>query len=241
MKFAFGTLVCLAAALIPAAQASVDITFTADKFSRRADASTSAQRNPEFGRLLANEYIKRGGAGLPAPKNIRDVYPDCKWKHYAGQFGWLDENNVQCYLSPSYKYHAYSIAKPFDASKSFKKGACANTADPFAYPSGQLPKYTISVPYLYFNNLYDRRCKVRAMVKVPKTDEHEEFWVQAWVQEHNVGDWDKTGKEDPNAPQEGIMVDTKLYPKFFNKNNKDPDFKGVTPIEWFFLDMNTQQ
>ena len=241
MKFAFGTLVCLAAALLPAAQANIDITFTPKKFNRRDDAPAQKVRNPEFGVILANQYIKNGGKGLPKPKDIHSVYPKCQWKSYDKLWGWLDENNVQCYLTPSYKYHAYSVAKPFKAADSIKAGACADTADPQDYPSGMVPKYTIGVPYLYFNNLYDRRCKVRAMVKIPKTDEHDEYWVLAWVQDHDGGYWDSNGKDDPKLPQQGILIDTNMWPEFFDSNKKRPDFSGVTPhpVEWFFLDMNT--
>ncbi|CDS01936.1 uncharacterized protein SPSC_03076 [Sporisorium scitamineum] len=237
MKFAFGSLVCLAAALIPAAQATVDITFTPGKFIRRDNAAQT--RNPEFGLLLANQYLRRHGEGLPAPKDVKTTYPDCKWKHYAGKWGWLDDYNVQCYLSPSYKYHAYSSSIAFHIDPSLKQGACADTADTDQFP--EVPRYSISVPYLYFNNLYDRRCKVRAMVKLPKTDEHDEAWVQAWVIEHDQGNTGLDGKEVKNGPQDGIMVDTDLYFKFFNKADQDPSWSKVIPeVEWFFLDINTQ-
>ncbi|TKY87223.1 hypothetical protein EX895_003900 [Sporisorium graminicola] len=239
MKFAFGTLVCLAAALIPAAQASVDITFTSSKFSRRDVAEVAqVQPNPEFGILLANVYLKHGGKGLPAPKDVKTTYPDCKWRHYNRTYGWMDENNVQCYLSPSYKYHAYSSSIAFKVGPSLERGACADTPNTDKYPEN--PRYSISVPYLYMNNLYDRRCKVRAMVKVPKTDEHVEYWVQAWVVEHDIGSTNLDGKVVPNGPQEGIMVDTGLYPKFFDKAEQDPSYgKTIPEVEWFFLDINT--
>ena len=100
MKFAFASLVTVAAALIPAAQASSGISFTADKFNRRdtapaaAPAAAAAPRNPQFGRILANEYLIHGGKGMPEPKDVATTYPDCKWKHYAGSWAWLDENNV---------------------------------------------------------------------------------------------------------------------------------------------------
>ncbi|CBQ72040.1 conserved hypothetical protein [Sporisorium reilianum SRZ2] len=246
MKFAFGTLVCLAAALIPAAQAAVDISFTPGQFVRRADAAAPAaaaaaaskQANPEFGLMLANQYLKRGGKGLPAPKDVKTLFPECKWKHYAGKWGWLDDYNVQCYLSPSYKYHAYSTSIAFKAGPSLERGACADTANTDQYP--EVPRYSISVPYLYFNNLYDRRCKVRAMVKIPKTDEHGEYWVQAWVIEHDIGTTTLDGKTPENGPEAGIMVDTNMYPKFFNKADQDRSYgKTIPKVEWFFLDINT--
>lgn len=242
MKFAFGALVCLAAALIPAAQANVgEITFSEEKFARRATRKPDADNpngNPQFGVALANKYTIHKGEGMPAPKDVKDTFPKCEWKSYNGYWGWMDENHVQCYLSPSYKYHAYSTAKAFKAADSLKAGACFDTAKTQDYPD--VPRYTIGIPFLYMNNLYDRRCKVRAMVKVPKTDEHEEFWVTAWVIDHDLGYWDETGKENVDGPKSGVLIDTELYPKFFNKNEKDPDFKGVTKVEWFFLDINTQ-
>lgn len=228
MKFAFASLVCLAAALMPASQAAA---------IERRDGATQA--NPEFGINLANRYRLHGGAGLPAPKDIKSVFPECKWRHYNGKWGWMDDYNVQCYLSPSYKEHAYSVAKAFNAKLSTTAGACFDSASPYNYPTG-VPKYSIAVPYLFFNNLYDRRCKVRALVKVPKTDEHDEFWVQAWVIDHDGGYWDKTGKENTDGPQDGILIDTNLYGKFFDKAEKDPSFAKTVNVEWFFLDMNTQ-
>ncbi|CCF53255.1 hypothetical protein NDA11_004342 [Ustilago hordei] len=241
MKFAFASLLVVAAALLPAAQASMDITFTADKFARRAEeaapVAVKPPRNPEFGIFLNNRYLLHNGEGLPKPKDVKETYPECKWRKY-GQWAWLDENNVQCYLGPSYKYHAYSPAKNFDPVPSIQRGACADTANPQDFPQG-IPRYTISVPYLYFNNFYDRRCKVRALVKVPQTDKEKEHWIQAWVVEHNGGNWStKSGDLGPNGPQEGIMLDTKLYPKFLNSGDKDI---GVLPnkVEWFFLDINT--
>ena len=241
MKFAFGALVCLAAALIPAAQANVgEIRFSEEKVFRRdlPKDMDNPNRNPQFGVVLANQYIKYGGKGLPKPKDVKDTFPECKWRSYKGYWGWMDEHYVQCYLSPSYKNHAYSVAKAFKAAPSLTAGACFDTANTQDYP--EAPKYAIAVPFLYMNNLYDRRCKVRAMVKVPKTDEHHEYWVQAWVIEHDLGYWDETGKEDKSGPKSGILIDTDLYPEFFNKNEKDPEFKGVTKVEWFFLDINTQ-
>ncbi|SPO23333.1 uncharacterized protein UTRI_02011 [Ustilago trichophora] len=232
----FGALVCVAAALLPAALANVDITFTAEKFNRR-DADDD--RNPSFGVFLANEYLKRGGAGLPAPKDVRETNPKCQWKSYDKVWGWIDDYNVQCYLSPSYKYHAYSYAKPFTAWKSIKAGACADTAATKDYPVDHIPKYTIGVPYLYMSNWYDRRCKVRAMVKVPKTDEHDEYWVLAWVQDHARGYWDSKGVDDPKLPQQGILLDTELWLKFFNKGHDPNDLNGVVKAEWFLLDVNT--
>ncbi|EST07768.1 hypothetical protein PSEUBRA_002872 [Kalmanozyma brasiliensis GHG001] len=238
MKLAFGAFICLAAALVPAAQAaSVGMAF------QRRDAvvtSQSGSTSPEFGLNLANQYLKRNGQGLPAPKDVKSTFPTCQWRHYNGQYAFLDDYNVSCYLSPSYKYHAYSVAKAMNVTASLTPpgGACFDTANPAAYPAG-IPRYTMAVPYLYFNNVYDRRCKVRAMIKVPKTDEHAEYWVQAWVVEHDGGYWDNTGKNNPNGPQVGVLIDEGLYPKFFNKNQKDPDFKGVTNVEWFFLDINT--
>lgn len=245
MKFAFASLLVVSAALLPAAQASMDITFTADKFDRRAEEAAAPAavavkppRNPEFGIFLNNKYLLHNGEGLPEPKDVKETYPECKWKRYNRQWAWLDENNVQCYLGPSYKYHAYSPAKNFDPVLSIKKGACADTANPQDFPQG-VPRYTISVPYLYFNNFYDRRCKVRALVKVPQTDKEKEHWIQAWVVEHNGGNWStESGDLGPTGPQEGIMLDTKLYPKFLNSGDKDI---GVLPrkVEWFFLDINT--
>ncbi|KIS70656.1 uncharacterized protein UMAG_01820 [Mycosarcoma maydis] len=238
MKFEFGALVCVAAALMPAAQAAVDITFTSGKFNRRDDSTVVKQKNPEFGMNLANQYIIRKGAGLPPAKDVKETYPECKWRHYAGSFGWLDDYNVQCYLSPSYKFHAHSIAKAFKAEPSTKAGACFDTANTDQFPEG-VPKYSIGVPYLYMNNLYDRRCKVRAMVKIPKTDEHEEKWVQAWVIDHNLGNWDKDGKENDAYPKDGVLIDTNMYEQFFDKNKKVPDYSKTVPVEWFFLDINT--
>ncbi|SNX83050.1 uncharacterized protein MEPE_01756 [Melanopsichium pennsylvanicum] len=228
MKFAFASLVCLAAALLPAAQASLDITISAEKFNRR--------RNPEFGRLIANDYLIRGGKNLPKAGDVAELYQNCKWKSYGGIQGWLDENNVQCYLSPSYKYHAHSSALPFDPVPSIKQGACIDTKATFEFPD-HIPKYTISVPYLYFNNLYDRRCKVRALVKVPGT----ESWVLAWVIEHNGGNWDASGQVIEGGAQHGILVDQNLWDQAFNKE-KTTDPKGSTKphlFEWFFADINT--
>lgn len=238
MQFALGALLCVAVALFPATPASAGPTFASERLIRR-DGDNGPKRNPEFGRLLANEYLIHQGAGMPEPKDIHKAYPECQWRHYAGSWAWLDENNVQCYLSPSYKYHAQSIAKPMNATLSYKAGACADTPNPEGYPD-HLPKYTIAVPYLYFNNLYDRRCKVRAMVKIPTTDQGKGGWVQAWVQEHDGGFWDENGVENEQAPQQGILVDTDMYKKFFHKGQVD---KGVVPcpVEWFFLDINTLQ
>ncbi|KAJ1028524.1 hypothetical protein NDA16_001690 [Ustilago loliicola] len=257
MKFAFASLVTLAAALLPAAQASMGISFTADKLARRdevdvargdvpesLDAAAAAApaakvRNPEFGIPLSSVYLLHNGEGLPKPKDVKETYPECQWRKYGAQQAWLDDNKVQCYLSPSYRWHAFSPAKSFDPVPSLDHGGCADTVDPQDFPHG-VPRFTISVPYLYFNNFYDRRCKVRAMVKVPQTDKEKEHWVQAWVVEHNGGNWNtKSGDAGPNAPQQGIMLDIKLYPKFLNSGDKDI---GVLPkeVEWFFLDINTQ-
>ncbi|KAJ1029484.1 hypothetical protein NDA13_002731 [Ustilago tritici] len=241
MKFAFASLLVVASALLPAAQASMDITFTADKFPRRVeeDASLAAKslRKPDFGIVLSNKYLHHNGEGLPKPKDVKKTYPQCKWRRYGTKWAWLDENNVQCYLAPTYKYHAYSPAKNFDPVPSLERGSCADTANPQDFPHG-VPQYTISVPYLYFNNLYDRRCKVRALVKVPHTDKKKEHWIQAWVVEHNIGNWGTSGDLGPNGPQEGIMLDTKLFTKFLNSGDKDT---GLLPrkVEWFFLDINT--
>ena len=86
MKFAFASLLVVAAALLPAAQASMDITFTADKFARRAEkaapVAVEPTRNPEFGIFLNNRYLIHNGEGLPEPKDVKETYPECKWRKY---------------------------------------------------------------------------------------------------------------------------------------------------------------
>lgn len=254
MKFAFAALVVAAAALLPAAEA-MDISFSADKFARRADtkatdakdakaapapvAAAPKQRVPEFGIDLVNIYTKHHGRGMPVPHDVAYTYNDCIWKQCKedGKWAWLDQNDVQCYLSPSYKFHAYSAAKNFDPQPSIDHGACADTANPVDFPSG-IPEYTISVPYLYFNNLFDRRCKVRALVNVPENGDEPQHWVSAWVIEHNGGNWNTTGDTGANGPQSGILLDTELYKKFVPKGEALPLVLSKK-VEWFFTDINT--
>ncbi|ETS63035.1 hypothetical protein PaG_02809 [Moesziomyces aphidis] len=254
MKFAFAALVVAAAALLPAAEA-MDISFSADKFARRADtkatdakdakaapapvAAAPKQRVPEFGIDLVNVYTKHNGRGMPVPHDVAYTYNDCMWKQCKedGKWAWLDKQDVQCYLSPSYKFHAYSAAKNFDPEPSIERGACVDTANPVDFPSG-IPEYTISVPYLYFNNLFDRRCKVRALVNVPENGDQPQHWVSAWVIEHNGGNWNTTGDTGVNGPQSGILLDTELYKKFVPKGEALPPVLSKN-VEWFFTDINT--
>ncbi|PWZ00449.1 hypothetical protein BCV70DRAFT_199726 [Testicularia cyperi] len=263
MKLSLG--LCVAAALalatLPSTEARLDVDVSADKFFRRdvtTDTPTSvdpakvaelsakgtndpgmvgAEVGPLFGTNIVDQYLKNGGKGVPPSGKIADRYQNCKWRRNTTNDGlsyWGDEFGVQCMLIPSYKYHAFSPAQMFDPAP----GACVGEPTRPGYPgNGEFPKYSISVPSLYFQNNYLRQCNVRALVKIPKTKDHEEKWVVAFVTEHDGGNWvAKLGSVEHGA-QVGILLSEDLYKEFYNKDTPRP---GTLPceVEWFFPDLN---
>jgi hypothetical protein len=192
---------------------------------------------PEKGKNVVDLYLKENGGGLVSTTDVRHKFAECRWRKSAT--AWLDDNGVECYFTPSYLYHAHSPAQWFKYDE--KKAGCAGepTRDGYAQKDGHTPEYLMSVPEMYFNNNYERRCSVRTMVKIPKTKKHDEHWALAWVVEHDVGPWTTKGLDNsPGATQQGILLSRDLYLQFLDEGQPD---LGTLPheVEWFFPDLNT--